>query len=143
MEALTVDSLTQHGTFIPAGDGFSQVTVEEQWDGSLVPDENGTGFFHCRVINLLSTDVLVIDGKGTGYRWACTKSNQPTFVYWGGQFGTGAETADYEHCRMYLVPTGDTTVVIGGPAWGADGSVYTGNYSFKGDYMRYKVIHAS
>lgn len=142
LRPLSVDSLTQSGTFVPDGfDGYNSVTVEDEWDGSLVPDENGTGFFHCKVVNLLSTDTLVIDGYGTGYRWASTKSNMPTFVTWGQQFGTDTETANYVHCRMYLVPTGDTTVVIGGPAWGADGAVYTGNYSFKGDYMHYKVIH--
>lgn len=142
LRPLSVDSLTQSGTFVPDGfDGYDSVTVGDEWDGSLVPDENNAGFFHCRVINLLATDTLVIDGYGTGYRWASTKSNMPTFVYWGAQFGTGAETQDAVHCRIYLVPTGDTTVVIGGPAWGADGSVYTGNYSFKGEYLHWKVIH--
>ena len=145
LQSLSVDSITQQGTFTPASgvDGFSQVTVEDDWDGSLVPDENDTGFFHCKVVELLATDILVIDGYGTGYRWVSTKSNQPTFVYWGQQFGTGAETADAVHARLWLVPSGDTTVVIGGPAWGADGTVYTGNYSFKGEYMRYKVIHTT
>ena len=150
-QAPVLDSLsvTENGTYVPPSgvDGFDEVVVnvsaEEEWDGSLVPDENGTGFFHCRVIDLLATDTLVIDGYGTGYRWASTKSNMPTFVYWGQQFGTGDQNADAVHARMWLVPTGDTTVVIGGPAWGTDGSVTATNYSFKGDYLRWKVIHAS
>lgn len=142
LRPLSVDSLTQSGTFVPDGfDGYDSVTVEDEWDSSLVPDENNAGFFHCRVINLLATDTLVIDGYGTGYRWANTKSNMPTFVYWGAQFGTGAETQDAVHARIWLVPAGDTTVVVGGPAWGVDGAVYTGNYSFKGEYLKYKVIH--
>lgn len=138
---------TANGQYVPTGhDGYSQVNVnvEEQWDGSLVPDDSNPGYFHCRVINLLSTDTLVIDGKGTGYRWASTKSNMPQFEHFGQDFSTGKDVnAVYFHMRGYLVPLGDTTVVIGGPAWGADGAVYTGNYSFKGDYLRWKVIHAS
>lgn len=140
LETLTIDTLTQSGTFTPAY-GYSQVTIEENWDGSLVPDENDTGFFHCHVINLLATDTLVIDGYGTGYRWVSIKSGQPEFVYWGQQFGTGDQNADAVHCRIYLVPTTDTTVVIGGPAWGTDGSVTTSNYSFNGEYLHWKVIH--
>lgn len=140
-------TVTENGVYLPSAgkDGISKVTVnvEETWDGSLVPDENDTGFFHCRVINLLSTDIIVIDGYGTGYRWVSIKSGQPAFAYWGQQFGTGDQNADYVHCRIYLVPTDDTSVVIGGPAWGADGSVTATNYSFKGEYLKYKVIHAS
>ena len=136
-------NITANGTYDVTDKVSAVVNVQEEWDGSLVPDENDTGFFHCKVINLLFTDTLVIEGYGTGYRWTTCKSGQPTFVYWGQQFGTGSETADYAHVRLWLTPADDTTVVIGGPAWGADGTVYTGNYSFKGDYLKYKVIHAS
>ena len=151
-QAPVLDSLsvTENGTYTPESgvDGFNEVVVnvsaEEEWDDELVPDDSNPGYFHCRVINLLATDTLVIDGKGTGYRWASTKSNMPQFEHFGQDFSTSKDVnAVYFHMRGYLVPLGDTTVVIGGPAWGADGAVYTGNYSFKGDYMRYKVIHAS
>lgn len=151
-QAPVLDSLsvTQNGTYTPESgvDGFNEVVVnvsaKEEWDGELVPDDSNPGYFHCRVINLLATDTLVIDGKGTGYRWASTKSNMPQFEHFGQDFSTGKDAnAVYFHMRGYLVPLGDTTVVIGGPAWGADGAVYTGNYSFKGDYLRWKVIHAS
>lgn len=141
-------SVTENGTYTPASgvDGFNEVVVnvsaEEEWDGELVPDDSNPGYFHCRVINLLATDTLVIEGKGTGYRWASTKSNMPQFEHFGQDFSTGKDvSAVYFHMRGYLVPLGDTTVVIGGPAWGADGAVYTGNYSFKGDYLHWKVIH--
>lgn len=145
LESLSVDPLTQHGVFTPASgiDGFSQVTVEDDWDGSLVPDENGTGFFHCKHITLLATDILIIEGYGTGYDWASAKSNQPDFVVWGRQYGTGAADANYARARIWLVPTDDTTAIIGAAPWVADNVVYPNNYAFKGEYLRWKVIHAT
>lgn len=145
LRPLEVDSLTQsNATFLPDDfDGYDSVTVEEKWDGSLVPDESGSGFFHCKHVDLLSTDILMIEGYGGGYRWASVKSNYPAFVQFNRDYGVGSAETPPVHVRVFLVPTDDTSVVIGGPAWGADGSVTTTNYSFKGDYLRWKVIHAT
>lgn len=138
LSTLVVDPLTQSGIFTSDTCGFSQVTVEENWDGYLDPKEDG--FFYCRWLEVPETHILVVDAYGTGYRWVSVKTGYTAFVGRDVNIGAGSISAPYIWNRLYLIPQADTFVVLGGPAWGANGSVSKTDYTFRGEWFKYKLI---
>ena len=152
LRPLTIDSLTQSGTFLPTGDGFSQVTVEEEWDGILYPvtDESDTLYsqkvFSAHHVRLSAGDVLIVDcyGRGTyfGFRKVESKKqveNLPTrtaFVVMPSPYFTYL-TFKWE------IPE-DCIIVLAGDS-GSNEGTHSGQvgYCFCGDYMRWKIIHAT
>lgn len=150
LETLTVDSLTQHGTFLPTGDGFSQVTVEEDWDGTLYPITDETDpLFEQKVINakhipVVAGDTVIVEGMGRG-RW---------FGWYrgvkGGDYASNSTTYSpmanngFGKARYTLPIAADATLVLCGYEWTNDGT-HSGNatYCFFGEYLHWKVIHAS
>lgn len=141
LEPLTIDSLTQQGTFLPAGDGFSQVIVEEDWDGVLYPIEGDPDdVFDAKWVEVKTGDKVIVDGVGLG-RW----------------FGFRNPTTDlpltvrvtirsplYDHMRFVYDVDCDCILVLAGYNATADGSHSTNSaYQFRGEYLKWKIIHAS
>lgn len=151
VEPLTIDSLTQQGTFLPTGDGFSQVTVEEDWDGTLYPVTDETDplysdkVFDSKHIAVVAGDTIIIEGYGRG-RWVgfrgittTTISSLPSTINIGVR---SAPQFDYLRFRFEAVE--DCIAVLAGTNGNRDGT-HSGQvgYCFCGDYLRWKVIHAS
>ena len=141
LKTLTVDSLTQHGTFLPTGDGFSQVTVEEDWDGTLYPiEDDPDGVFNTKYINVYDGDKVVIEGVGQG-RWFGFRNattDLPTSVR------LTARTGFNDYMRFKYDVDCDCILVLAGYSSSLDGGHSTNAaYQFRGEYLRYKVIHAS
>ena len=149
LETLEVDSLSQQGTFLPAGDGFSQVTVEEDWDGTLYPITDETDpLFEQKVINakyipVVAGDTVIIDGMGRG-RWFGWYRGQKGGPYSANSVTNNILTEGYTSIRYVLPITVDATLILAGYEWTGDGT-HSGNttYCFFGEYLHYKVIHAS
>lgn len=152
LRPLTIDTLTQHGTFLPTSDGFSQVTAEEDWDEILYPvtDETDQFYdlkvFNSKHISIKAGDRLIVDGLGRGV-WS---------AFTGGT--SGANRGDirsrieisllnnnvFTHARYELVFPADVTYVLAGYEWSGTGTHSTnGNYCFYGEYLKYKIIRAS
>lgn len=153
LESLTVDSLTQHGTFLPAGDGFSQVIVEEDWDGILYPitDETDPIYnskpFDAHWVQLNAGDTIIIEGYGRG-RWVGFRgittvniSSLPATV----SISVRSQPAgQFDYLRFKFDAVEDCIAVLAGTNGSKEGqhSAQVG-YCFCGDYLRWKVIHAS
>ena len=149
LRPLTIDSLTQQGTFLPTSDGFSQVTAEEDWDGTLYPiTDDPDKIFNAKWIPVQDGDRIIVEGYGRG-RYVGTNGNNkidtntfpttmainvlpsPYFfkLRWEGTVRTLAN---------------DANVILAGYQWVADGTHSTNStYQFRGEYLKWKVIHAS
>lgn len=153
LRLLTIDSLTQHGTFLPTGDGFSQVNVEEDWDGTLYPitDETDPIYdskpFDAHWVQLNTGDTIIIEGYGRG-RWVGFReittvniSSLPATV----NINVRSQPAgQFDYLRFRFEATEDCIAVLCGTNGSREGqhSAQVG-YCFCGDYLRWKVIHAS
>lgn len=149
LETLTIDSLTRHGTFLPTGDGFSQVIVEEQWDGTLYPITDETDpLFEQKVINakhipVVAGDTVIIDGMGRG-RWFGWYRGNKGGAYSANSVTNNILTEGFTSIRYVLPITADSTLILAGYEWTTDGT-HSGNatYCFFGEYLHWKVIHTS
>lgn len=153
LRSLTIDSLTQQGTFLPTGDGFSQVTVEEDWDGILYPitDETDPIYdskpFDALWVQLDAGDTIIIEGYGRG-RWVGFRgittvniSSLPATV----SINVRSQPAgQFDYLRFKFDAVEDCIAVLAGTNGSKEGqhSAQVG-YCFCGDYLRWKVIHAS
>ena len=151
LRPLTVDSLTQHGTFLPTGDGFSQVTVEEDWDGILYPitDETDPIYdskpFDAHWVQLNTGDTIIIEGYGRG-RWVGFRgittvniSSLPATINI-----TVRSAPQFDYLRFRFDAVEDCIAVLASSNGSREGT-HSGQvgYCFCGDYLRWKVIHAS
>lgn len=151
LETLTVDSLTQHGTFLPTGDGFSQVTVEEDWDGILYPitDETDPIYdskpFYAHWVPLSAGDTIIIEGYGRG-RWVGFRGITTTSISsLPGTINISIRSApQFDYLRLRFEATEDCIAVLASTNGSREGT-HSGSagYCFCGDWLRWKVIHAS
>ena len=153
LRSLTIDTLTQHGTFLPTGDGFSQVTAEEDWDEILYPvtDETDQFYdlkvFNSKNISIKAGDRLIVEGLGRGV-WSAFAGGTPaekrgdivnrisiSFLY----------NNVFTHARYEFVFPTDVTYVLAGYEWSGGTGVHSsnGSYCFYGEYLKYKIIRAS
>ena len=151
LRPLTIDILTQHGTFLPAGDGFSQVTVEEDWDGILYPitDETDPIYdskpFDAHWVQLNAGDTIIIEGYGRG-RWVGFRGITTTSISsLPGTINVAVRSApQFDYLRLKFEATEDCIAVLAGTNGNREGTHSgTVGYCFCGDYLKWKVIHAS
>ena len=157
VEQLSVDPLSQSGIFSPADGkvGFSQVNVQEQWDGILLPPADGKAFYVKQVLMHVG-DVLILDGHGYGGRlWAIRGGggSQNRNNGFGASFGVLPQNGGvYMSVGVrYTTPPFiyDTLINIGGYEWRNDGERFdTGGseniaYEFHGEYIKYKIVRAT
>ena len=144
LEPLTVDALSQRGTIMPTGDGFSQVTVEEEWDDTLYPitDETDPFYadkgFNAKHVAVQAGDRIIIEGYGKGRWWGSKNSDTlPTTMNITIQ-------NKFWYLRFDFVADKDCTIIMAGYNSSPDGG-HSGNaaYLFYGDYLRWKVIPAT
>lgn len=139
-------SVTENGLYLPESgiDGFDRVLVNTdiQWDGTLYPVTDETDplyeqkVFNSKHISVATGDTIIIDAVGRG-RWVTGVAGTVNFV------PSDTET-DYIHSRFYLTALSDGKVILAGYTWSADGGHSAQNaYCFRGEYLRWKVIHAS
>ena len=151
VEPLTVDSLTQHGTFLPAGDGFSQVTIEEDWDGTLYPITDETDPIYdskpvdAHWVQLSAGDTIIIEGYGRG-RWVGFRGITTTNISsLPATVNIGVRSApQFDYLRFRFDAVEDCIAVLAGTNGSREG-IHSGTvgYCFCGDYLRWKVIHSS
>ena len=153
LEPLTIDALSQRGTITPTGDGFSQVTVEEDWDGILYPitDETDPIYdskpFDAHWVQLNAGDTIIIEGYGRG-RWVGFRgittvniSSLPPTV----SINVRSQPAgQFDYLRFKFDAVEDCIAVLASSNGSREGT-HSGQvgYCFCGEYMRWKVIHAS
>lgn len=141
LASLTIDTLTQSGTFLPTGDGFSQVTVEEDWDGVLYPIEDDPDkVFNAKHVSVYDGDKVIIEGVGQG-RWFGFRNATTDLP---ASVRLTARTGFNDYMRFKYDVDCDCILVLAGYNSSADGG-HSANaaYQFRGDYLRYKIIHAS
>ena len=151
LEPLTVDALSRRGTIMPTGDGFSQVTVEEDWDGTLYPitDETDPIYdskpFYAHWVQLNAGDTIIIEGYGRG-RWVGFRGITTTSISsLPGTINISIRSApQFDYLRLRFEATEDCIAVLASTNGSREGT-HSGNvgYCFCGDYLRWKVIHAS
>ena len=141
LETLTVDPLAQSGTFTPSGDGYSSVSVAEQWDGTLYPiEDDPDGVFNAKYINVYDGDKVVIEGVGQG-RWFGFRNATTDLP---ASVRLTARTGFNDYMRFKYDVDCDCILVLAGYNSSPDGGHSTNAaYQFRGDYLRYKIIHAS
>ena len=144
LEPLTIDALSQRGTIMPTGDVFSQVTVEEEWDDTLYPitDETDPFYadkgFNAKHVAVQGGDRIIIEGYGRGRWWGSKNSDTlPTTMSITIQ-------NKFWYLRFDFVADKDCTIIMAGYNASPDGG-HSGNaaYLFYGEYLRWKIIHAS
>ena len=144
LEPLTIDALSQRGTIMPTGDGFSQVTVEEEWDDTLYPITDDTDPFYAdkgfnaKHVGVQAGDRIIIEGYGKGRWWGSKNSDTlPTTMNITIQ-------NKFWYLLFDFVADKDCTIIMAGYNASPDGG-HSGNaaYLFYGDYLRWKVIHAT
>ena len=144
LEPLTVDALSQRGTIMPTGDGFSQVTVEEQWDGTLYPvtDETDPFYadkgFNAKHVAVQGGDRIIIEGYGRGRWWGSKNSDTlPATMNITIQ-------NKFWYLRFDFVADKDCTIIMAGYNASPNGG-HSGNaaYLFCGEYLRWKIIHVT
>lgn len=149
-------TITENGVYVPAEGkvGFSRVIVTEEWDGVLLPPEDGLGFYIKQVL-IHPGEKLQIEGYGHGGRWWSIRAGGGSTNRnngFGNSFGTLTANNDPNVLIRYTSPPFiyDTLVNIAGYEWRNDGGRYTDSgadpaaiYEFRGEYLKYKIIHAS
>lgn len=151
-------SVTENGTYVPSAgvDGFDEVIVdvptggEIEWDGIVYPvtDESDQYYadhvFNAVYIpNLYAGDTVIIEALGRGVLFAF-RGGQPTSGYMQ-EYKIGSRTDRNILVRFTLNITANARrFIIGGYQWSAEGS-HSGYdyYCAYGEYIKYKVIHAS
>ena len=139
-------SCTENGLYLPESgvDGFDRVIVNTdiQWDGTLYPVTDETDplyeqkVFNSKHISVTTGDTIIIDAVGRG-RWVAGVAGTVNFV------PSDTET-DYIHSRFYLTALSDGKVILAGYTWSADGGHSAQvTYCFRGEYLKWKVIHAT
>ena len=154
-EQLTIDPLTQHGSFTPTAEnvGFSQVTVEEDWDEILYPvtDETDQFYdlkvFNSKNISIKAGDRLIIEGLGRGV-WSAFAGG--TSAASRGDIKnrisiTFLDNDVFTHARYEFVFPADVTYTLAGYEWSGGTGSHSSNsgYCFYGEYLKYKIIRAS
>ena len=151
-------SVTANGTYTPASgtDGFDEVVVniptgEETWDGTLYPitDETDPIYdskpFDAHWVQLDAGDTIIIEGYGRG-RWVgfrgittTTISSLPSTINIAVR---SAPQFDYLRFRFDVVE--DCIAVLASSSGSREGT-HSGQvgYCFCGEYLKWKVIHAS
>lgn len=145
LRPLTINSLTQSGVFVPDGfDGYNSVNVEEEWDGILYPIEgNPDNIFNAKYVEVKTGDKVIVEGVGSG-RWLGFRNpttNLPTSVQ-----VTKNTTLHYryDHVRFMYDVDCDCILVLAGYTGSPNGGhSYSSSYQFRGEYLRYKIIHAT
>jgi hypothetical protein len=146
LRSLTIDSLTQsNATFTPDEfDGYSDVTIEEEWDGILYPIEGDPdNIFNAKYVEVKTGDKVIVEGVGSG-RWLGFKNpttDLPTSVQ-----VTKNTTLHYryDHVRFMYDVDCDCILVIAGYSGSPNrGYSYSSAYQFRGEYLRWKIIHAT
>jgi hypothetical protein len=159
-QAPVLDSLsvTDNGTYVPSAgiDGFDEVVVnvptggEIEWDDTIYPvtDESDQYYadhvFNAVYIpNLYAGDTVIIEALGRGVLFSF-RGGQPTSGYMQ-EYKIGSRTDGNILVRFTLNITADTrNFIIGGYQWSGNGSHSGYDYNCAyGEYIKYKVIHAS
>lgn len=149
-------TITENGVYVPAEGkvGFSRVTVTEEWDGILLPPEDGLGFYIKQVL-IHPGERLRIEGCGYGGRWWSIRAGGGVYNKnngFGTSFGWFVNGVELNSIMTFTTPPFiyDTLVNIAGYEWRNDGGRYTDSgadpsaiYEFRGEYMKWKIIHAS
>ena len=140
---LNVDPLTTEGSVFPVGDiiGFSQVTVEEDWDEILYPiPDDPDNVFNAKHVNVKTGDKIIVEGVGMG-RWFGFR-NATTDI--PASVRVTLRTGYYDYMRFKYDVDCDCILVLAGYNSSQDGAHSTNSaYQFRGEYLKYKVIHAS
>ena len=151
LRLLTIDSLTQHGTFLPTGDGFSQVTVEEQWDGTLYPttDESDSMYdlsvFNAKRVRVYAGETVIVEGYGRGRILGFRGEKTLTVEGLPNTVNINLRSDPiFDYMRYKFDIPVDCILVVAGYYSSPDGG-HSGNtaYVFRGEWVRWKVIHAS
>lgn len=149
LRPLTVDSLTQQGTYLPTGDGFSQVTVEDDWDGIIYPiPDDPDKIFNAKWIPVSDGDTIIIDCYGRGRCFGSNGTNKIDNNTMPNSIAINILPSPYfaKFRATFTVTTlaDDANVVLAGYQWTPDGTHSSNEaYQFRGEYMRWKLIHAS
>ena len=150
LEALSV---TENGLYLPESgvDGFDRVSVDTgiQWDGTLYPITDETDplysdkVFNCKHINVVAGDRVLFDGVGRGRWWGWYRGVKGG-AYTSNNMVYNALTEGFTYARFELPVTIDTTLVLAGHEYFADGrhDSVVGNCFF-GEYLHWKIIHAT
>ena len=150
LEALSV---TENGLYLPESgvDGFDRVSVDTgiQWDGTLYPITDETDplysdkVFNCKHINVVAGDRVLFDGVGRGRWWGWYRGVKGG-AYTSNNMVYNALTEGFTYARFELPVTIDTTLVLAGHEYFADGKhdSVMGNCFF-GEYLHWKIIHAT
>ena len=151
---LTTKTITEDGIYSASADGvdgYSQVTVDTgiQWDGTLYPITDETDplysdkVFNCKHINVVAGDRVLFDGVGRGRWWGWYRGVKGG-AYTSNNMVYNALTEGFTYARFELPVTIDTTLVLAGHEYFADGrhDSVVGNCFF-GEYLHWKIIHAT
>lgn len=141
LRPLAIDSLTEQGTFLPTGDGFSQVTVEEDWDGVLYPIEGDPDdVFNAKWVEVKTGDKVIVDGVGLG-RWFGFRNPTTDLPL---SVRVTIRSALYDHMRFMYDVDCDCILVLAGYNSLSDGTHSSNSaYQFRGEYLKWKVIPAT
>ena len=151
LRPLAVDSLTQQGAFLPTGDGFSQVNVEEQWDGTLFPVTDETDplyeskVFNAKWVRVYTGDTVIVEGYGRGRILGFRGEKTLTVPTLPNTVNINVRSdPQFDYMRFKFDVTEDCILVVAGYYSSPDGG-HSANtaYIFRGDWIRWKVIHAS
>lgn len=149
--------VTANGQYLPTGhDGFSEVNVnvssggEVEWDGVIYPVTDESDQYYADHVfntvyipNLYAGDAVIIEALGRGVLFAF-RGGQPTSGYMQ-EYKIGGRTNSNILVRFTLNITADTrNFIVGGYQWSGNGSHSGYDYNCAyGEYIKYKVIHAS
>ena len=159
-QAPVLDSLsvTANGTYTPASgtDGFDEVVVniptgEETWDGTLYPitDETDPIYeskpFDAHWVQLSAGDTIIIEGYGRG-RWVGFRGITTTSISsLPATINIAVRSApQFDYLRFRFDVVEDCIAVLASSSGSKEGT-HSGQvgYCFCGEYLKWKVIHAS
>ena len=146
-------SCTENGLYLPESgvDGFDRVIVNTdiQWDGTLYPVTDETDplyadrVFNGKHIAVVAGDTVILEGMGRG-RWFGWYRGNKGGSYASNNVNLNVLSEGFTFVRYVLPVTADATLVLAEYEWTNDGAHGTNStYCFFGDYLRWKVIHAT
>ena len=146
VEGITgIQTITENGTYNVVDKATVIVDTDIQWDETLYPltDESDPFYadkgFNCRWIDVYAGDKVIIEGVGRG-RWYANSGS----TGFPGAVNFTQVTGRFNYARFEGIVDSDCKLILAGYSGSRDGQ-HSGNalYLFYGDYLRYKIIHAS